>query len=550
MRVSADLEAPMLRSAPTLSLTRFLTTSLLRALAVTAAVLLSICRAGAAEPRQVRQTTLDGVLEGSLSADGTVRSFQGIPYAAPPVGPLRWKPPQPVTPWTNVRPALGFGARPMQGRIFDDMVFRDAGPSEDCLYLNLWLPEKRAAKLPVMVWVYGGGLVAGSTSEPRQDGANLASKGVLVVSMNYRLGVFGFLAHPELTRESAQRASGNYGLLDIIAALEWVQRNIAAFGGDPANVTIFGESAGSAAVNALMASPRAKGLFQRAIGESGTILRPNRPLLTRAEAESAGANFASAVLGAASLEALRAMPADQLLAATLKEPRPRFSTIIDGWALPADARSIFGTGQQAPVPLLSGWNRDEDGARPLFGSEEPRALNLAARARALFGDRANDFQQLYAAATDAQAQRVGCDYGTDERVGYATWKWLELHRTTAHAPVYRYAFEHTLPLAAGAPKGTEPVAPHAGEIEFVFRTLASRKLAWRAEDRAVSELMASYWTNFAKTGNPNGASLPQWDAHDPEHGFTVMRFKAGRAAAAPDLQRGRYQFLDRNALGQ
>jgi para-nitrobenzyl esterase len=217
--------------------------------------------------------------------------------------------------------------------------------------------------------------------------------------------------------------------------------------------------------------------------------------------------------------------------------------------LPADARSIFGTGQQALVPLLAGWNRDEDGVRPLFGSEEPSLASLAVRARALFGDQANDFQRLYSAATDAEAQRVAKDYGTDERVGYATWKWLELHRTTGGAPVYRYAFEHTLPLAADAPKGTEPVAPHAGEIEFVFRTLGSRKLAWRTEDRAVSELMASYWTNFAKTGNPNQASLPKWDAHDPEHGFAVMHFRAGRAAAASDAQRGRYQFLDRRAMG-
>ncbi|MEO8184154.1 MAG: carboxylesterase family protein [Deltaproteobacteria bacterium] len=526
-------------------------TAFFPALAVAAVILLSVCRLGAAEMRYVQQATLDGVLEGTLSADGTVRSFKGIPYAAPPVGPLRWKPPQPVTPWKTVRRAVEFGARPMQGRVFDDMVFHDAGPSEDCLYLNLWLPElKRAAKLPVMVWIYGGGLVAGATSEPRQDGANLASKGVLVVSMNYRLGVFGFLAHPELTRESAQHASGNYGLMDMIAALEWVRRNIAAFGGDPDNVTIFGESAGSAAVNALMASPRAKGLFQRAIGESGTMLRPSRPALTRADAESLGTRFAGAELGATSLQALRAVPADKLLAATLREPRPRFSMIIDGWVLPADARSSFGTGQQAPVPLLAGWNRDEDGYRPLFGSETPSAANLAARARALFADRANDFQKLYGAATDAQAERVGRDYGTDERVGYATWQWLELQRTTTGAPVYRYAFDQTLPLAADAPKGTEPVAPHAGEIEFVFRTLSSRTLPWRAEDRAVSELMASYWTNFAKTGDPNGPSLPKWPAHDPGHGFAVMRFSAGRAAAAPDAQRGRYEFLDRIAVGQ
>src|ERR1017187_52136 len=209
----------------------------------------------------VQVRTADGVLEGVVSADGKVRTFKGVPYAAPPVGPLRWKPPQPVSPWTGVRRAADYAPRPMQARVFNDMIFKDAGPSEDCLYLNLWMPANPTqATLPVMVWIYGGGFVAGSTSEPRQDGGNLSKKGVIVVSLNYRLGVFGFLAHPDLARESGRDASGNYGFLDQVAALEWVRRNIATFGGDPDNVTIFGESAGSFSVSALMASPLARGL--------------------------------------------------------------------------------------------------------------------------------------------------------------------------------------------------------------------------------------------------------------------------------------------------
>ena len=519
-------------------------------LALACAVLINVTSLRAQELRTVQQTIADGVLEGVVSADGKVRTFKGIPYAAPPVGPLRWKPPQPAKPWSGVRRAVDYGPRPMQGRIFDDMIFHDNGPSEDCLYLNLWLPEDPPpTKLPVMVWIFGGGLVAGSTSEPRQDGGNLCKKGVLVVSMNYRLGVFGFLAHPELTQESPAHASGNYGLMDMIAALEWVRRNIAAFGGDPDNVTIFGESAGSGAVNALMASPRAQGLFHRAIGESGTIFRPTRPPFTRAEAEAHGVKFAESAYGTSSLAALRAMPAEKLLAPTLPQPRPRFSTIVDGFVLPADGRVTFGTGRQARVPLLAGWNRDEESYRSFFEKDDPTIANFITRARTRFGDRADEFLKLYAPGTDAAAQRLAQDLGSDDRVGYPTWKWLELHRATSGAPVYRYYFEQTLPLAADAAPGTEPVAPHAGEIEFVFRVLSSRALPWRASDHAVSELMANYWTNFAKTGNPNGPSLPEWPASDPAHGFAVMRFKDGAAAAAPDQHRARYEFLDRSALG-
>ena len=256
--------------------------------------------------------TKSGEVHGAMSADAKVRMFKGIPFAAPPVGPLRWKSPQPVTPWTNVRETSAFGARCMQGNVFGDMGFRDSGPSEDCLYLNVWTPVE-AKNLPVMVWIYGGGYAAGATSEGRQDGEILAKKGVVVVSMNYRLGVFGFLAHPGLSKESGHDGSGNYGLLDQAAALEWVQKNIKAFGGDPANVTIFGESAGSFSVSGLMASPKAKGLFQKAIGESGAFFGSSLAVTPISEAQLAGEKFASSV-GASSIEELRAKPAADLLA--------------------------------------------------------------------------------------------------------------------------------------------------------------------------------------------------------------------------------------------
>ncbi len=256
----------------------------------------------------------------------------------------------------------------MQGRIYDDMVFYDSGPSEDCLYLNVWIPEGQPQKkLPVMVWIFGGGFMAGGTSEARQDGGNLCKEGVIVVSMGYRLGVFGFFAHPELTRESPDHASGNYGLMDQIAAIAWVHKNIAAFGGDPENVTVFGESAGSFSVSAVMASPSAKGLIQKAIGESGAVFGRTLPMKPLAEAEKNGVAFAESAFGTSSLDALRNKSAQELLDATLKQPRPRFGLIVDGHTPPDDSVAIYSSGRQAHVPLLAGWNRDEGGYRGFGG---------------------------------------------------------------------------------------------------------------------------------------------------------------------------------------
>lgn len=501
--------------------------------------------ARAQQLRHVQQQTADGVLEGVVSPDGKVRTFKGIPYAAPPVGPLRWRPPQPVIPWAGVRKASDYGARAMQGPIYSDMVFNDSGPSEDCLYLNLWMPENRPqARLPVMVWIHGGGFVAGSSSEPRQDAGNLSKKGVIVVSFNYRLGVFGFLALPELSRESGQGASGNYGLLDQVAALEWVKRNIAAFGGDPDNVTIFGESAGSESVSALMASPLARGLFRRAIGESGALFSAVPPTKTRAKAEDAGVRFARAAFGTASLEALRSRSAREVLGAALKLPWDYFDPDIDGYFLPANCRSIFAAGGQSHVPLLAGWNRDEGHFDSFFGKEKPNVANYVAHARARFGPRAEEFLRLYPAATDAEARRAAQDLAGDDFIVHDTWKWIEAHLRTGGSPVYRYEFDQTLPLPEGAPPGTEATASHSWEIEYVFRVLSSRHLPWRPEDREVSELMSSYWTNFAKTGDPNGPGLAPWPAYGARDGYQVMRI-AANPGAAPDGRRARQEFLER-----
>jgi para-nitrobenzyl esterase len=490
---------------------------------------------------QVR--TDEGAVEGAASADGKVRSFKGIPYAAPPVDALRWKAPAPAARWSKVRKATEFGARCMQGRIFDDMVFRDSGPSEDCLYLNVWTPATSSSKarLPVMVWIYGGGFSAGATSEPRQDGENLAQKGVVVVSMNYRLGVFGFFSHADLAKESAHHASGNYGLLDQVAALQWVNRNIAAFGGDPRNVTIFGESAGSFSVSALMASPLAKGLFQHAIGESGALFSKTRRTKPLAESEDVHEKFADS-LGTHSLAALRAKPADEILQAALKQDLPLFFPNIDGYFLPEDVSAIYAGGKQSHVPLIAGWNADEGNFQSFFDKAEPTAQRFAERAQALFGDQAANFVKLYPADTDDMAKRSAQDYSGDNFIAYSTWKWLEMHAATGKSPLFRYEFDDAPPAAEGD-TGPSHGAYHSAEIEFVFRVLASKKLPWRPDDEKISDLMSSYWTNFAKTGDPNGVGLPQWPVYKSDGSYEVLHITA-TPYSAPDAHRGRYEFLD------
>ncbi len=480
-----------------------------------------------------------GAVEGTTSADGKVATYRGIPFAAPPVGNLRWKEPQPVAKWKGVRKAAEFGARCMQGHVFGDMVFRDNGPSEDCLYLNVWTPaQSPRANLPVMVWIYGGGFVAGAASEPRQDGEKLAEKGVVVVSFNYRLGVFGFFTSADLAQESGHNASGNYGLLDQVAALRWVHSNIAAFGGDPNQVTIFGESAGSFSVSALMASPLARGLFQRAIGESGAFFSATLNTKTLAESEAAGAKFGESI-GAPTLAALRAKSADDLMAAASKGGNAfRFGPNIDGYFLPEDVHSIYAAGKQAPVPLLAGWNRDEVGFPP------STAEQFKERARKMYGDKADDFLKVFPADTDEQARQSAHDLGRDQFIAYSTWKWIEMQM--AVAPVYRFEFDDAPPPEAAATPdkpAPPPSAYHSAEIEFVFEALPSKHLPWRPEDEKLSDMMSSYWANFAKSGNPNGPGLPDWPAYTAAADYPVMHLSF-TPHAEPAEQRDQFVFLD------
>jgi len=494
----------------------------------------------------------EGLLEGTRSTDGTVRMFKDIPFALPPLAGLRWSAPQPPPRWNGIRQADKFGAPCLQTNVFGDIYFRDAQPSEDCLNLDIWIPAKPGSKkLAVLVWFYGGGFVAGSASEPRYDGENLARKGIIVVNANYRLGVFGFFSHPELTKESGHNASGNYGFLDQVGALTWVVSNIAAFGGDPHNITIAGESAGSFSVSALMASPLSRDLFQKAIGESGAFFSSpssarTLPLTPLAEAEKHGVRFAE-LLGAHSLAEMRAKPADELLAAAAK-PGQGFGPNLDGYFLPSDVLTVYERAAQSHVPLLAGWNADEGKMMVLLSSQKPTTKRFTDQAQRRFGDHAAEFLKLYPAATDQEAITSAEALAGDDFIGFSTWKWLDMQRRTG-APVYQYHFEAVPATKPGTMVGPVPASEigsrHAGEIEYVFETLNSKPdLPWKVEDFRLSDMMSSYWVHFVKTGNPNGKGLPEWPKLDSLDGYQIMHLNEERIHADADAMRARYEFLD------
>lgn len=499
-----------------------------------------------------------GLIEGLSTDSAGVRAFKGIPFAAPPVGDLRWKAPQPVSPWEGVRQAMEFGPRPMQGPIYSDMVFRDPGPSEDCLTLNVWTAAKtEKERLPVMVWIYGGGLKAGGTSEPRQDGAILARKGVVVVSMNYRLGLFGFFAHPELAAENKDSATGNYGFMDQIAALQWVQRNIAAFGGDPHTVTIFGESSGSDSVYMLMCSPLAKGLFHRAIGQSGSYAHPAANKVSKAQSRLTGEErsitFVS-VLGAKSMKELRGKSADELLKVALAHPE--FRVVVDGAVLREDTNATFAAGRQNDVPLIAGWTADESRVYETFGNKRPTKEGFRIKEQQRYGENARAVLRLYPANTDEEAVRSAGDLVNDTGTIFETWKWLQLQIATGRSPVYHYIFDRVAPIEPGreingAPATANDVgAVHASDIPYTFSAFDhTPTVPWQPEDRAVSDLMMTYWSNFAKTGNPNSPGMPEWPRYESKTQFAVMHLDE-KPHAAPEVHRDRYEFFDAHGMGE
>ena len=488
-----------------------------------------------------RVTVTGGTIEGTNGADSSIRIFRGVPFAAPPVGQLRWKPPAPVPPWDGVLKADTWGTRCMQGEMFGGpLISREETMGEDCLYLNVWTPAKSPdSKLPVLVVFHGGGFAAGSASEPRTDGEWFARQGIVVVAPNYRLGVFGFLAHPELTAESGGRGSGNYGLLDQVAALEWVHENIAAFGGDPDNVTINGESAGSISVSALMASPLSKHIFHKAIGQSGAYFKSpsgSMALKPLAEKEQDGLRLAQSV-GAISLADLRARDADELLDVVMKAGGWGYGPGLDGYFLPKTVAELYAAGKQASIPLLAGWNSSELGMAIALNPEKPTVDSFKAELARQFGDSAAAAAEVYPASSDDETMQSAADLASDLFISYSTWKWIETHIETAGAPVYRYRFDRVMPDDPASRFG----AVHAVEIEYAFNTLDSKHAPWRAEDREVARLMATTFANFAKTGDPNGPNVPHW----PEFGTSgkVMYFDT-EVQAGPEKHRTRYEFLD------
>ena len=454
---------------------------------------------------QVARTD-SGLVQGVTS--GGITIFKGVPFAAPPTGELRWRPPQPAAAWRGVRKADAFAPACMQTGV---SMPGEAPPtiSEDCLYLNIWKPaDTKGKNLAVLVKIYGGGFSSGSAAMPLYWGDKIAARGVIVVTFGYRLGPFGFLAHPELTAESPNHSSGNYGLLDQVAALEWIKRNIGAFGGDAERVTIMGQSAGGNAVSILMASPIAKGLFQRAIAQSGGLFEPIKlaPHYLLANAEKQGLAYADSV-GAQSIAGLRALAADALL-------RGRAGTVahavIEPYLLPRMPYDVFAAGAQNDVPLLLGSNANEAGAM-IPGLDSVTASTFEADIEKQIGRLPPQLLAAYPHADDKQAREARLGFERDLRFGWDMWAWARLAAIKGRSNVYYYHFTKAPPFPAGSIY-QDWGASHFAELWYMFDRLHQENWDWTAADRTLVDTMSGYWVNFAKDGDPNGRGLPPWPA--------------------------------------
>ena len=526
-------------------------------LVIACAAILGSCNQKKGETITLQVKTQYGVLEG-FEEDG-VKKFLGVPFAQAPVGELRWKAPQPVQAWEGVREAKQFGDDPMQLDVFGDMAFRGSGRSEDCLYLNIWTTAATTADaLPVLIYFNGGGLMAGSGSEPRYDGSSIAKEGVIGVTANYREGVFGFFAHPDLTAASDYKGSGNYGFLDQVAAIKWVKENIAAFGGNPDKITIVGESAGSFSVSLLMCSPLSKNLIAGAMLSSGAEVLPYQPS-SQTDADAAGAELLKQA-GIASLADAMALNADSLQ--KLLPPRGMANVVLDGYFMTESADAVFEKNEQAQVPLLAGWNSLEAHPMQAIQGQAP-TLQI--------GDMTDEIFKAYGIETDEDVMnQKGFDLVSDLFTGFPTWKVCDYHAKSG-LPVYRYHYMHPRPqqsekmgdkvaaLAGGVREKTEeekqaeqpqiaPGAVHSADIEYAMGTLDTNEYYdWQDEDYAISKLFLAYYANFCKTGNPNGEGLPQWTAITKENldAAPVMKIDVESKEVASPERENAYRTLEK-----
>jgi para-nitrobenzyl esterase len=460
----------------------------------------------AAAPVKVEGGLVEGTVEDGLTV------HRGIPFAAPPVGDLRWRAPQPAAKWQGVRRADKFAPACMQTSMGNaTLAPQGPAPSEDCLYLNVWSPARTAAeRLPVLVWIYGGGFRAGATSIPLYSGENLARKGVVVVSIAYRVGLFGFLTHPGLSAESSRHVSGNYGLLDVIAGLEWVRKNIAAFGGNPRKVTVFGQSAGGVALSMLCASPLARGLFDGAIPESGVSFGSPRPkgipgeeVPLLADLERQGEAWTKAA-GLSSVAEMRQLPADKLLEIGRAVQQPLARPVLDGWVIPGDQYKLYAAGRYNDVPVLIGCTSDDAGWSP-----QPTPETYAEAVRKRFGKFADQLLKLYPGEGPV-LPKIARDLGRDTSSGWHVWTWARLQSRTGKSKIFYYYFDQHPDYPAGSPQAGFG-ARHGAEVAYVFGHLGGpNRPAPTAEDQALSEAIITYWTNFAKRGDPNGEGVPVW----------------------------------------
>jgi para-nitrobenzyl esterase len=484
-----------------------------------------------------------GIVEGTASGQPSVRVFKGIPFAAPPVGENRWKAPQPVAKWEGVRKADAFGAPcaagpagggrgggrgPAPGAAPGAAAPaapapppREPARAEDCLYLNVWTSANSPSdRRPVMMWIYGGGFTGGSGGLAWYDGENLASKGPVIVTMNYRLGSLGFFAHPELAKESGHNASGNYGMMDAIAALQWVKKNISAFGGDPNNVTIAGESAGAMMVGALVGSPLAKGLFHRAIAESGGYMGLTMGRMTTGQSAQANGVKTMEALGVKTIAELRAKPLNELTGLSAG------GLIVDGYVIPEDLSLTFMNGKQNVVDVLTGSNKDEANFGLCFGSvgrgggPGPTVETFKANAQRRFGEAADDYVKLYGVTADAQAQPAAHTACGDE-INWNMRQWAAA-QAKAGKKAYTYFFSHIPTINGGpSPQG----ATHTAEISYVFNNPKGQaNQTWNEVDTKLADQMSSYWVNFISKGEPNGNGLPKWPENKDLMSGRVMVF--------------------------